>query len=117
LSLLSNRSADSLDRRAPQVVPLVAVAWDGEAARFDYSVGTESKSDPVSSLAVASSHDVRIVIARGGRVSFFVDERLRWTSSLRFLGFSGRQTARIWLGGRATRDSAGIRDVRVHERR
>lgn len=113
LSLVTGQSADSLDEAAPQPSVLAGVAWDGEASRFTYSVGTESKSDPISSLPWAVVHQVRIHVDRDRAVRFFVDGRLRWTSSLRFLGIVDERSAHLWLGGRATGDRAGIRDLSV----
>jgi hypothetical protein len=105
---LVGSSLTSIDSVAPQLHEYVGVVWDGEASRFTYSVGAESKSDPMSSLGAATQHRIRIALEKSGSVSFFVDGRLRWTSSLRFLGSPGDGRARLWLGGRATGPNASI---------
>ena len=113
LALVDEDALTGGDSLAPQIRPVVGVAWDGEAGRLNYSVGSESKSDPLSALGTSDSHDVRIVVSRDGAVRFFVGDRLRWTSSLRFLGTSANRRARVWLGGRATGDQAGFRGFRL----
>jgi DNA-binding SARP family transcriptional activator/dipeptidyl aminopeptidase/acylaminoacyl peptidase len=106
--------AVAIDSAAPQVLPFVAMSWDGEASRLSYSVGPQSKSDPVSVIGADTRHRMRLVVSRAGAVSFFVDSRLRWTSSLRFLGAGADSRARLWLGGRATGDWGAIQSLVVH---
>jgi hypothetical protein len=48
---------------------------------------------------------------------FYIDDRPRWSSSLRFLGATGQRGAYLWLAGQATSDHAGIRGLRVVGRR
>ena len=103
----------AVDSTAPQLPEYVGVVWDGEASRFTYSVGAESKSDPMSSLKPTSTHRVEMKVDKGGSVSFLVDGALRWTSSLRFLGNSSDRRGRLWLGGRATGQTASISDLVV----
>jgi len=117
LALVDADALTGADSLAPQIRPVVGAAWDGEAARLNYSVGSESKSDPLSVLGTSSSHDIRIAISGDGAVRFFVDDRLRWTSSLRFLGASASGRARVWLGGRATGEHAGFRGFLMEQGR
>lgn len=117
VSLVAEVRDESVDRVAPQFTEYAGVIWDGEASRFTYSVGAETKSDPVSTLGSATSHVVRIAIDAGGAVEFFVDSKLRWTSSLRFLGGLSEPRARVWLGGRATGDWGSIRQLKVAQRK
>ena len=105
-----------IDTVAPQFPDYIGVSWDGESGRFIYSVGPQSKSDPQSLIGGESSHAVRIVIGSSGIVSFYVDGRLRWTSSIRFLGASTDRRARIWLGGKATASGGSISRVKVVRR-
>jgi hypothetical protein len=42
------------------------------------------------------------MIDSAGTVTFQVDDRVRWKSSIRFLGTVNESRARVWLGGRAT---------------
>lgn len=105
-----------IDSVAPQFPDYIGLSWDGEASRFIYSVGPQAKSDPQSLIGSDSSHVVRIVIGSSGVVSFFVDGRRRWTSSIRFLGTSTDRRARIWLGGKATATWASISGVKVVRR-
>ena len=116
LSLVAEPRDRAIDRVAPQFTNHVALAWDGEASRFTYSVGAESKSDPVPALGGGLSHVVHIAVNAHGEVAFSVDDRVRWTSSLRFLGGLNEPRARIWLGGRATGSWASIRDLKVIRR-
>jgi hypothetical protein len=113
LSLALVEDDASVDSVAPQPVVIAGVTWDGEASRFTYSVGPQSRSDPVSSIGPAGSHRVRITASANGDVSFYVDNRIRWTSSLRFLGAATDRRARLWLGGKATGDWGSIRDLVV----
>ena len=108
------QDAVAIDSVAPQLLPLVAISWDGEASRISYSVGPQSKSDPISVIGADTRHRMRLVVSRAGAVSFFVDSRLRWTSSLRFLGSGADSRARLWLGGRATGDWGAIQRLVVH---
>jgi len=116
LSLVAEVRDGSIDKAAPQFTEYAGVAWDGEASRFTYSVGAESKSDPVSTLGAGTSHVVRVAIDAAGSVEFYVDAKLRWTSSLRFLGGLSEPRARVWLGGRATADWGSIRQLKVAQR-
>ena len=102
-----------VDSIAPQPVMIAGVTWDGEASRLTYSVGPQSRSDPVSIIGPGDSHQVRIVASAKGDVSFYVDNRIRWSSSLRFLGAATDRRARIWLGGKATANWGSIRDLVV----
>jgi hypothetical protein len=113
LALVADVRANDVSRLAPQFTKYVAVTWDGEASRFIYSVGAESKSDPASALGPESSHRIAILVDSAGNVTFQVDGRSRWTSSLRFLGTVGEARARVWLGGRATGTAASIGRVTV----
>jgi Tol biopolymer transport system component/DNA-binding SARP family transcriptional activator len=113
VALVAEVRDDAIDKVAPRFTEYAAAAWDGEASRFTYSVGSESKSDPVSTLGNGASHVVRIAIDAGGTVNFYVDAKLRWTSSLRFLGGLSEPRARVWLGGRATGAWGSIRDLKV----
>jgi hypothetical protein len=108
LALVEDRA--DMDSVAPQTNAFVGISWDGEASRFTYSVGPQSKSDPVSVIGGDKAHAMRIVLGPGDQVTFFIDNRARWTSSLRFLGTNAERRARIWLGGKATGDWGSIRD-------
>jgi Tol biopolymer transport system component len=116
LSLVAEVRDEAIDKVAPKFTEYAGVAWDGEASRFTYSVGEESKSDPMSTLGNGTSHVVRIAIDARGSVQFYVDAKLRWTSSLRFLGGSTEPRARVWLGGRATAGRGSIRQLKVTQR-
>jgi hypothetical protein len=113
IALVSGEPLDSVDHAAPRLEPYVSLAWDGEASRLVYSVGPESSSDAASVLGSGSSHSVRITVDPRGRVEFHVDGRLRWTSSLRFLGGLSDSRARVWLGSRATGQTAAIAKLKV----
>jgi DNA-binding SARP family transcriptional activator len=113
LTLAIVRNGAGLDSVAPQLNSLVGVSWNGEASRLTYSVGAQSKSDPLSALGAGGRHRMRIVVSRAGEVSFYVDARLRWTSSLRFLGSAADQRGRLWLGGRATSTWGAIGPLEV----
>lgn len=106
----------AIDSVAPQFPDYVGLSWDGESSRFIYSVGPQSKSDPQSLIGSDSVHAVRIAIGGNGVVSFYVDGRLRWTSSIRFLGASTDRRARVWLGGKATSSWGSIGRVKVVRR-
>ena len=116
VALVAEVRDEEIDQVTLKFTEYASAAWDGEASRFTYSVGAESKSDPVSTLGSADSHIVRIAIDAQGTVSFYVDAKLRWTSSLRFLGGSSEPRARVWLGGRATGSWGSIRDLKITQR-
>jgi hypothetical protein len=113
LTLAIVRNGAEIDTVAPQLNPLIGVSWNGEASRLTYSVGPQSKSDPLSAVGAGGQHRVRIVVSRAGAVSFYVDTRLRWTSSIRFLGPNADQRGRLWLGGRATSTWGAIGQLEV----
>jgi Tol biopolymer transport system component len=102
-----------IDSLAPQLPDYIGVTWDGESSRFTYSVGPQSKSDPQSTIGPEPSHAMRVVVGSGGDVNFYVDGRLRWTSSIRYLGAGTGRRVRIWLGGKATATWGSISDVKV----
>jgi hypothetical protein len=59
---------------------------------------------------------MRIVIDPDGQIRFYIDDRLRWSSSVRFLGTATERRARVWLGGKATGTWGSIRDLKVTTR-
>jgi hypothetical protein len=95
-----------VDSIAPQFDELVRVSWDGESGRFTYSVGTESRSDPVSAIGTGQKHRLEVHVGGDNRVAFVVDGRTRWSSSLRFLGAARERRARVWMGGKAATGAA-----------
>ena len=111
LTLALVEDQPGVDSVAPRVGMIAGITWDGETSRFTYSVGSQSRSDPLSAIGSATTHRVRIAASAGGNVAFYVDGRLRWTSSLRFLGEATDRRGRLWLAGKATGDVGSISDV------
>jgi DNA-binding SARP family transcriptional activator len=113
LALVSPVDLGTLDRNAPQLTDVVAVAWNGESRRVTYIVDRESWSEPAGALGTGNSHVFRILIQKDGRVAFYADERLRWKSTLLVPFGNAAIKGQLWLGGRATGDWGAFSDVRV----
>jgi DNA-binding SARP family transcriptional activator len=113
LALVSPADLGTLDRDAPQLTDVVAVAWNGESRRVTYTVDRESWSEPAGALGAGRSHLFRMLIQEDGRVAFYADERLRWTSTLLVPFGNAALKGQLWLGGRATGDWGAFSNVRV----
>jgi DNA-binding SARP family transcriptional activator len=113
IAIVEDRALLPADSLAPRFNELVALTWDGEASRFTYSVGSDTRSEPVSSLAIDSTVAVRIEIDGSGRVAFFVGNRQRWVSSVRFIGTGTIPRGRVWISGRATRGLGAVEEIRI----
>jgi DNA-binding SARP family transcriptional activator len=103
----------ALDQVAPQFVPRIAIVWNGESGRMTYVVERETSSESTARLGAATGHSVRIAVEADGRVAFYVDERLRWRSTLRVTGDAVDERSRLWIGGRATGSWGAVGKVRV----
>jgi hypothetical protein len=103
----------TLDRNAPQLTDLIAVAWNGESRRITYTVDRESWSEPAAALGAGTSHVFRMTIERDGHAAFYADEKLRWRSSLLVPFGNSESKGQLWLGGRATGDWGAFSHVQV----
>jgi DNA-binding SARP family transcriptional activator/Tol biopolymer transport system component len=89
--------------RPPELSPLVAISWSGETDQVTYSVGTLTQMEPAAPIGAGNSHLLRITVGNGDSVTFFVDGKARWRSSLQLLGDeTARGHARLWIGGVTT---------------
>jgi Tol biopolymer transport system component len=117
IALVAPADMTALDRAAPQFSDLVSVSWDGESRRVTYTVDRESRSEAAGALGAGAAHVFRIVVERGGRIAFYVDEKLRWRSTLQVplggAGDEGGLKSQLWLGGRATGDWGAFSGLRV----
>jgi DNA-binding SARP family transcriptional activator len=102
-----------IDRLAPRLTPLIAVQWDGASGNLIYSVGHETSSEPATAFGPQENHQFEIAIAADRSISFSVDGRVRWTSSLTFLGNVGGPAVQLWIGGRATSTLAAVSSVQI----
>jgi hypothetical protein len=103
----------AIDHAAPQFTDLLSAAWDGESQRVTYTVDRESFSEPASALGDGTAHVFKAIVESGGSVGFYVDERLRWRSSL-LLPLAGSELkGQLWLGGRASGDWGAFSNLKV----
>ncbi|HVX39837.1 MAG TPA: AAA family ATPase [Gemmatimonadaceae bacterium] len=107
LALVASDGA-AIDSTAPRFSPLLRAAWDGQAGALTCSVGAQSSTDHIDS---GDSHTIRVSIDNGGGVTFYVDDRPRWRTSLRYLGDVSGTRVRLWIGGRATGAAVSVTDV------
>ena len=98
---------------APRFTSRVAATWSGDAQRITYSADGEAWSESARSLSISTEHRFRFDILADGRVAFYLDGRLRWTSTLRVASGGAESRTRLWIGGRATGPERAVTTVRA----
>lgn len=113
IGLVPAQSEQSVDRLAPQFSPLVSVVWDGASGNLTYAVGQRTFSEPAGAVGAEPSHAVEMAILPDRSVTFSVDGRVRWSSTLNFLGDVSGAAVQLWIGGRATSSLVAVSNAQV----
>jgi DNA-binding SARP family transcriptional activator len=113
VSLVAPEDPASIDAAAPQFRRYASFTWSADADRFVYTVGREVFSEQASSVMESSPFAVRLRVERDSTVSFRVDGRARWRSTLRVIGAGQEPRSQAWISGRATAGSARVSGIGV----
>jgi dipeptidyl aminopeptidase/acylaminoacyl peptidase len=105
----------SIDSTAPQFAPLVSTTWEGASGNFVYAVGRQTQSEAATSFNGANNHEIEIRVDDTRSVVFSIDGRVRWTSSLNFVGDMRGTPVRLWIGGRATGSSVAVAEFSLDQ--
>lgn len=117
LGLISAGSIDDSQGAAPrQVTATIGVLWDGQSGAFRYVVGRDSYVDPDGARSDAATHVVSFRVGADSMLTFSVDGRDRWKSSLRYSSELAGARAQIWIGGHATGTDVAVASVNVGQR-
>jgi dipeptidyl aminopeptidase/acylaminoacyl peptidase len=101
-----------VDSAAPQFLKLASISWKADARRFVYAVGREVYSEPVGTTP-AKSRRLAMYLDDDSTVTFAVDGRSRWHSTLRLASPRAGTRAQIWISGRATADQVRLNSISV----
>jgi hypothetical protein len=113
MSLVAREDPTAIDASAPQFLRYASFTWNADADRFIYAVGREVFSEQASTVVVSSPFAVRLRVERDSTVSFRVDGRPRWRSTLRIIGAGLEPRSQAWISGRATGGSARVSGIGV----
>lgn len=114
LGLVAGEPPEVVDTLAPRFLKLVSLTWSAEAHRFVYAAERDIFAEAVPpSIGDSSSRRLAIRVHEDGTVSFSVDGRQRWKSTLRVVSRGRSRSAQLWLGGRETGSRAGFSQVSV----
>lgn len=113
VALVAADPAEVIDSIAPKFLRLATVSWLGEAGRLSYGVGREIFTEPISVLDKSDTHRISIEVGADDLVSFFVDGKQRWKSSLRVRTAGDNSRAQLWIGSEGTGKAVVFDDVRV----
>lgn len=111
ISLIAPDPPGATEAAAPQFYNIIDLRWIGASGRFAYAVEQEHRLDRTSDLAPDGTVGITIEIEQSRRIAFYVNEKLRWRSTLR-LGTSNR-LAHLWLAGEGTGNALSLDDIQV----
>lgn len=111
VALVAPEDSSTIDPAAPQFLRYASFSWSADARRYAYAVGREVFTEPAGDSGQALLN-LRLRVERDSTVSFAVDGRERWRSTLRVLGRQGSR-AHIWISGRATGSDVHVGGVRA----
>lgn len=94
----------------PRFLKLASVTWLGDARRLAYSVGRETRTEPVTAVRNTTEHVIQMVVEPSRRVAFYVDGGFRWRSAIPLAGTEG-QRIQLWLGARGSGSRLAFDDV------
>jgi hypothetical protein len=112
VALVAPEEYAAIDSAAPQFLRLASISWKAAAARLAYAVGKEVFTEPIGAVP-AGSRRLAIRVEDDTTVSFFVDNVLRWRSTLRLAAPRSGTRAQTWIAGRATQDRVRVSAVSV----
>lgn len=108
VALVAPEGAATLDSITPQFLRYASFTWDAEARRAVYSVGREVHADAVPPVS-GTLLEVRLLVESDSTVSFHLDGRLRWRSTVRVVTASSEPQAQLWIGARSTGEALRLR--------
>jgi hypothetical protein len=107
IGFVASTPENTVDRVAPRFTPMVTLQWDGASGNLLYAVGQQVSSDAAPQPADAGNM-VEISVADDRTVVFSVDGKVRWRSSLNYLGDVRGAPVQVWIGGRATAANVAV---------
>jgi DNA-binding SARP family transcriptional activator len=110
IALVAPENLSDIQLDAPQFLKYASVSWSADSRRFVYAVGQEAFAEPVAA-DVAGAVAIRMVVEADSTVSFSIDGRQRWRSSLRVMTARNEPRAMLWIGGRATGELVRVSSV------
>jgi DNA-binding SARP family transcriptional activator len=113
LALVAPDPPEAIDTIAPQFLRLIAITWNADERRFIYSAERDVFVESVPAGTVGDARVLRIVVNADGTVSFLVDGKQRWRSTLRVLRAAQARSALVWLGGQDTGADAAFGRISV----
>lgn len=112
LSLVAPEDDAVIDSLAPQFLRLASVVWKADAGRIAYGVGNEVFTEPVGP-APGNDRRFSMVVESDTTVTFLVDEKPRWRSTLRVVAPRLAGRAQVWISGRATGDLVRVSGLAI----
>jgi Tol biopolymer transport system component len=113
VSLVAPEDPTAIDVAAPQFLRYASFTWNADADRFIYAVGREVFSEQASAVVGSSPFAVRLRVERDSTMTFRVDGRTRWRSTLRVIGAGQEPRSQAWISGRATGGAARVSGIGV----
>ncbi len=113
LALVAADPAEVADSIAPQFLRIASISILTDAGRTAYSVERELFTEPDGQLGSAGDHELSIRIESDRSVSFFIDGRRRWRSTLKVQTTGDNSRVQVWLAGRGTGTSVAFDNTEV----
>lgn len=114
MALVDDDSKLAADSVAPQPFKAAHITWAGDGGRLVFGAGREATSEPTLASGRSDTRQIAITVGQDGRVTFLVDGRERWRSSVRIVDPAAQmRRVRVWLGGINTGTSVVFDDVRA----
>jgi TolB protein len=110
LALVVPEDRAAIDSIAPQFLRLASITWKADAGRFAFAVGKDVFTEPVAP-SHAGTRRLSMVIEPDSTVSFLLDDKRRWRSTLRLTAPRAASRVQIWISGRGTGDQVRISSV------
>jgi DNA-binding SARP family transcriptional activator len=112
IAIVAPENAADIQQDAPQFLKYASISWSAGAGRLVYAVGQETYSEPVPA-EVTGLAVVQLAVESDSTMSFSIDGRQRWRSSLRVLTMRNEPRAQLWIGGRATGERVRVSGIAV----
>jgi hypothetical protein len=112
LSLVVPEENAVIDSIAPQFLRLASITWKADAGRFAFAVGKDVFTEAVPPSQGATRR-LRMVVEPDSTVSFMLDDKQRWRSTLRLTAPRSGSRVQIWISGRGTGAQVRVLSVSV----
>jgi len=110
LSLVAPEERAAIDSIAPQFLRLASITWKGDAGRFAFAVGKDVFTEPVAPVPIPERR-LRLVVEPDSTVSFMIDDKRRWRSTLRLTAPRAGSRLQVWISGRGTGSQVRVSSV------